>query len=235
MKRTLILTLATACVMSASPRSGWTQDSPRKVTVAVLSFTAAAMVKRDQYAALADGIPIVLGTELVTHPSIKLVEREQLRSVLNELDLGRSDRVDAQTAVKVGKLLNAQYLVLGGFLVDPKEEMELTSRVVEVETGQIRSATKVKGKGQDIFELISKLTKSLSPLLSIEAPPGQPRRSGENAGGNDVQAFGIFIEADRQRQLGNKEKAIQLARNAMQVSPRFEPECRAMLSELGAM
>lgn len=229
----LVLAAAAASLLS-SPTLGSAQEPSRKITVAVLNFTAAAMVKADQYAPLAQGIPVVLGTELVTHPSVRLVEREQLQQVMNELQLGSTDKVDPQTAVKVGKLLNAQYLVLGGFLVSPREEMELTSRVVEVETGQIRSATKVRGKGEDIFDLIGKLTKALSPLLSIEPPPGQ-RRSSEASGGNDVQAIGTLIEAERQLEEGNKDKAIQLARNAMQVSPRLETECRALLARMGAL
>jgi TolB-like protein len=230
-----LLVAAVAASVLASPVEGRTQEAPRKITVAVLSFTAAAMVKADQYAPLAQGIPVILGTELVTHPSIKLVEREQLQQVMNELGLGATDKVDPETAVKVGKLLNAQYLVLGGFLLSPREEMELTSRVVEVETGQIRSATKVRGKGEDIFELIGKLTKALSPLLSIEPPPGQNRREAPNGGGNDVQAIGTLIEAERQLEEGNKDRAIQLARNAMQVSPRLETECRALLQRAGAL
>lgn len=236
MTRALVLATAALTFAGSFPRVADAQAEGRKVTVAVMGFTAAAMVKRDQYSALTQGIPLVLGTELVTHPNVRLVEREQLEKVLSELQLAGSDKVDPQTAVKLGKLLNAQYLVLGGFLVDPKEEMELTSRVVEVETGEVRSATRVRGKGQDIFELVGKLSKALSPLLSIEAPPGQPRRNDEAAKkGDDIAAFMIFNEADRERQRGNKDRAIQLARNAMQVSPRFEPECRRLLSELGAL
>lgn len=232
MKRNLIFAVSLITLLGA-PRNGRAQEPP-KVTVAVMSFTAAAMVKRDQYEALSAGIPIILGTELVTHPRVKLVERERMEKVMAELQLGATDKVDPATAVKMGKLLNAQYLVLGGFLVDMREDIELTTRVVEVETGQIRSATKVRGKGQDVFDLIGKLTKALSPLLSIDVPPGQPR-GGETAHGDEYRGMTIFVEADRQRREGNKERAIQLARNAMQVAPRMEPECRALLAQLGAL
>jgi TolB-like protein len=233
MRRFLILATAVAAVHGAAPRVGQAQDKP-KITVAVMNFTAAAMIKRDQYEALSDGIPLLLGAELVTHPSINLVEREQLQRVMDEIKLGRSDVIDPQKAVQVGKLLNAQYLVMGGFLVDPREEMELTSRVVEVETGQIRSATKVKGKGQDIFELIAKLTKSLSPLLSIEPPPGVDRGA-DGVRGDDVRGMSIYQAAERARLKGNKPLAIELARNAMQVSPGMAKECREMLQRLGAI
>lgn len=228
--------VASAMALGALPLiQGSARAQEKKVTVAVLNFTATAMVKRDEYSALADGIPIILGSELVTHPAIQLVERENLQKVMNELNLARTDMVDAQQAVKVGKLLNAQYLVLGGFLVDTKENMQLTSRVVEVETGLIKSATKVSGKGQDVFELVAKLTKALSPLLNIEPPKGRDRPSEPAAGGtNDVQALVQFVAADREAQNGNKTEAIRLAKTAMQLSPKVEPECRELLTKLGA-
>lgn len=237
MSKFILSALVALPVLLAVPEAASSQQQPApKITVAIMGFTSAAMVKAEQYAALTQGIPVVLGTELVTHPRVRLVEREQLQKVMEELQLAGTDKVDAQTAVRVGKLLNAQYLVMGGFLVDPREEMELTSRVVEVETGEIRSATRVRGKGQNIFELISKLSASLSPLLSIEAPPGQVRRGDEAAKkGDDIQGLVILTNADRERQRGNKERAIQLARNAMQVSPRLEPECRRLLAELNAL
>ena len=232
----LALTLLGGTLASA-PTKVLAQDaSGRKVTVAILDFTASAMVKRDQYAALADGIPLVLGTELVSHPAIELVERQALQAMLNELQLGASDKVDPQMAVKIGKLVNARYIVLGGFLVDFREDMELTSRVVEVETGIVRGATKVRGKGDNVFEIIAKLTKALSPLLDLPTPPaGQPRPSEGAKQGDDLRGFVLFTEAQKAEGLGNKEEALRLAKNAVTVAPSFEPEYRRMAARLGVL
>lgn len=234
MQRRVMHTLAVAAVFGTLTVP-IAQGQDTKVTVAVLTFKASAMVKQDQYDALSDGIPMLLGSELVTHQSIQLVEREDLDKVLNELQLGRTETVDPQTAVKIGRLLNAQYLVLGGFVVDPKETMTLTSRVVEVETGLIKSSTKVTGKGQDVFELVSKLTVALSPLLNISAPKGRDRSSDTADQGNQVQALIQFAAADREARDGNKTEAIRLARTAMQLSSKIEPEARQLLARLGAL
>lgn len=223
-------------LLLAIPSRGPAQASDRKVTVAILDFSASAMVKRDQYSALSDGIPLLLGSELASHPSINLVERKAIQSILNELQLGAGDKVDPAMAVKIGKLVSAQYLVLGGFVVDFREDMEMSSRVVDVETGIVKSATKVRGKGDQVFDVIAKMTKALSPLLDLPSPPpGQARPSGNAAPGDNIRGLVIFSAAQREESLGNREAALRLAKNAATVAPALEPEYRQMAARLGAL
>ena len=51
--------------------------------------------------------------------------------------------IDPQTAVRLGKILGAQYVVFGGFMTDGKSTAVLTARTVDVETSAIANPQKV--------------------------------------------------------------------------------------------
>lgn len=50
-------------------------------------------------------MPEALTTRLGAYPTFKIIERGQLDQVLNELNLGQSGIVDAESARQVGKIL----------------------------------------------------------------------------------------------------------------------------------
>lgn len=70
---------------------------------------------------------------------LTIVERERLVLALEELNIGSTSLVDETTRLKVGKIVGAKMMVLGGYMV-VGEQMRLDLRLVEVETGKILSA-----------------------------------------------------------------------------------------------
>src|SRR4051794_31145570 len=99
----MLLSLVAATVLTAAP--------PARPVIAVLYF--------DNNSSDADldvmrkGLADMIVTDLVTWDTVTVVEREKLESVLAELKLQQSKRFDASTAVKVAKLIGAQYNVTG--------------------------------------------------------------------------------------------------------------------------
>jgi hypothetical protein len=55
----------------------------------------------------------MLVTELIGRPGIRVIERAQMQDILTEQRLSLSGRVDESTALEVGKLLGAQYVIHG--------------------------------------------------------------------------------------------------------------------------
>src|SRR5947207_7613944 len=89
--------------------------------VAVLYFDNNSFGKdRADYDGLGKGIADLLINDMATNPTMRVVERDRIQSILQEQDLVRSKSIDPQTAVKLGKLLGAAYLVTGGFMSDGK-------------------------------------------------------------------------------------------------------------------
>ena len=74
--------------------------------------------------------------------SVDLVERSRLASVLEEQELALSGLVDTATAVEVGRLLSADYIVTGTVLPSANSVI-VFGRVVNVQTGRVESAAQV--------------------------------------------------------------------------------------------
>src|SRR5579872_5170411 len=133
MKLHRFLTAAAGVAMAAS--GALAQSKP---TVAIMYFNDVAIGKaHDELAPLSKGICDVLISEMADNPGIKVVERDQLQSIVAEQKLTTEKMTDPQTAVKVGKLLSAHHMLFGGFVTDPSGTMVLTVRSVKVETGEI--------------------------------------------------------------------------------------------------
>lgn len=69
--------------------------------------------KDDRLHWLKDGMPEALTTRLGAYPIFKIIERGQLDQVLNELNLGQSGILDAESDRQLGKILGAGSVLLG--------------------------------------------------------------------------------------------------------------------------
>jgi TolB-like protein len=211
--------------------------------VAVLYFDNNSFGKdRADYDGLGKGIADLLISDMASNPSMRIVERDRLQSILQEQDLVKSKSIDAQTAVKLGKLLGAAYLVTGGFMSDGKGTLLLTSRVVSVETGAITNPLKLQSKGDDVLGLIGQLSAKLNSELKLPALPRQTGEAGtkrspanrepsnrvaQNAPGKlqtlDVKAALLYSKALDEQDSGNTQKAAELYRAVLQKFPDFGP------------
>src|SRR5690349_25088846 len=102
-----------AAVMAAPIIAAAQANSP---VVAVLYFDNNSFGKdRGDYDGLGKGIADLLINDMASNPSMRLVERDRIQSILQEQSLVQSKSIDPETAVKLGKLLGAQYMITGGF------------------------------------------------------------------------------------------------------------------------
>jgi TolB-like protein len=145
--------------------------------VAVLEFTNASIGKdaRD-YDGLGKGIADLLITDMASNQKVRLVDRDRIQTVLQEQNLVKSGSIDPQTAVRVGKILGAQYAVVGTFM-NVSGQMVLTGRTIDVETTEIANPQKVQAKGDDVLGLIAQLSSKLNNDIKLDAKP--VRRTGD--------------------------------------------------------
>lgn len=130
-------------------------------TVAVLYFDYDGA--DDELGSLRKGLAQMLVTDLGT--SVRVVERSRLQEVLDELKLAGTKAIDKATAARVGKLLGARYLVMGGFF-EVAGQFRADARVVEVETGRVVKSLGASGKRDDIMAIESRLADGLRASLS---------------------------------------------------------------------
>lgn len=87
-----------------------------------------------------------LTTELVKAGSHKVVERTEINKVLSELKLQGSGVMDPESVKRIGKLLSVDLIVVGTLTELPGRELEIHSRVVGVESGEILGALSARVK-----------------------------------------------------------------------------------------
>ena len=81
--------------------------------------------------------------QTIRHSKFRVVEREDIQSILDELKLQLSGLTDNTQAVKVGELMHAD-LLLSGTLYRRADEFELFLKLLRVESGEVLSLTKAK-------------------------------------------------------------------------------------------
>jgi TolB-like protein len=118
---------------------------------------------------LREGLAQMLISDFSAVPEVRVVERARLKALLAEQKLGQSGQVDPATAARVGKLLGARFLVLGGYF-DLKAMLRVDARLVEVETGRIVRSVGASGSTDDFWKLEQELVQKLGEVLKSALP-----------------------------------------------------------------
>ena len=183
MKKLVRLVLAFATVAMLVPAIAAAQAKP---VVAVLYFENGSFGKdRADYDALGKGIADILISDMAGNPNMRVVERERIQALLTEQNLVKEKTIDAQTAVRLGKIVGAQYMITGMFMSDSKGTLTLTSRVINVETSAITNAMRLPSKGDDVLGLINQLSTKLNSEMKLAAlPVGQGAASNASNASN---------------------------------------------------
>lgn len=138
-------------------------DAGKRPRVAALYFDAATT--NTELQVFAKGFAALLITDLTANDQLDVVERERLEDVLSELKLGESKFANSSTFAKVGKLLGAEYLIVGS-IVSFGPKMRIVSRTVLAETGQEAGSASVFVEENDVFAAEQELVKQLSAGLT---------------------------------------------------------------------
>lgn len=154
-----ILVVAVAVASS----SAWASDKPVMAVTEFTNQSGAGWWRGGVGWELAD----MLTNELAATKAFRLVERDQLRAVLDEQNLAASGRVAAGTGAQIGQLTGAQYLVTGivsayeyntqstgggisfkGISVGGKSEtayLAIDLRVIDTTTGEVAYTRTIEG------------------------------------------------------------------------------------------
>jgi TolB-like protein len=181
MKRSMLFLAALAPAMAFMP-SVAAAPAPGAPVVAILAFDNNSIGKdAKDFDGIGKGVMDLLITDLASSTKVRVVDRERVQQILAEQNLTKSGAIDAETAVRVGKLLGACYSIYGGFMRDMQGGNVLTAHTTSNETGQIENPEKVLSKGDDVMALIAQLSAKLSSDLKLSSCGGGVSR-GASAG-----------------------------------------------------
>lgn len=209
--------LATTAGFAVSPL-----QAQAKPTVAVMYFTNGAIGNNAEYAPLSKGLAEMLITELSGNTNIRVVERDRLQAVLEEQNLGASNRVEKETAARVGKTLGAMHMLMGAFVIDPKGGMRMDVRAINTETSELVYATSVTGKADQMLSLLIDLGKQVNAGLKLPARPAGGSNDGAQLGAkgpNQLRSMMLLSRALEESDKKNTTTAVALMRESIQANP----------------
>lgn len=190
-------------------------QSYNKTIVAVVPFTN--LMKDASFDWLSGGIAETLILKLSHVDALQMVERIRLKEIMDEMKFAASGLVDEKTAVKAGKLVGAQVLVVGAFQ-KAGNRLRINGRFVEASTGKIIKTAEATGVTEEIFELQDKIAYSLISALKIQMTTEQDRRIKEKPT-ESFQAYEYMSRGNDFYINGNMTEAIRMYKKALSVDP----------------
>jgi TolB-like protein len=205
-----------ALLMAAVPAHP--QATVSRPVIAIMNFTNSSLMEHEIYEPFAAGLAGMLLTELRANPGIDIVERERLRQVLDELQLAQSGQVDPATAAKIGKILGAQHMIFGVFVIDRKGNLRIDVRAVNVQTSLVEHVETVSDNADNLLRAVQRLGHQLSEGLRF-APEPAGRKAPDAARKGQILANLKYARALQEEDSKNASKAVQLYREFLAESP----------------
>ncbi|MEZ4317522.1 MAG: CsgG/HfaB family protein [Myxococcota bacterium] len=143
-----------------------------KDTLAILYFESSEM--NPELSGLKVGLAQMLITDLAGTGEFEVVEREQLQAILDEQKLGHEGITEPGTAARIGKLLGAQKMLMGGYF-KMGAVFRVDARVVDVETSRIIGSHGINGRVEEFLDIESQLAQFARATMSGSAPPPRLR------------------------------------------------------------
>ncbi len=159
---TLRFSLLTCLVLLSTTTKAAADD--QALTVAITEFTTQGGTADQNW--IATSCAEALTNKIAGQRNIKIVERQYLGKIIEELKLQASGLVDENTAVELGNLVGVKYFIYGSVSI-ASDALVLRSRTVDVKTAQIVSVSEASGVLSDIFRLQNELAQKVSTDLSF--------------------------------------------------------------------
>lgn len=187
-------------------------------TLAVLDLRDGGSIGPDvqDLSNLGTGIAMMLTTEMMRNPRVEMVERDRIQELIAEQRLTLGGMVDESTAIEVGRLVGAHYMLFGTY-TDVMSRLRVDVRVVNVETGRLEEAKEVTRPREELFDMVTQLAGDIFEELELESSRDLPSRDPVPA-----RAVVHFSKAVGYEDRGDAESAAEEYRRALEIHPDYE-------------
>jgi TolB-like protein len=137
------------------------------ITIAIMPFDNFSTGEfQDKLGGLGRGLADFFAYDFAKISTFTVVERDKIEFIMKEIELQKSGAVDRASAVKVGKILGAKYMVFGSITQIDRREARMVVRVVSVETSEILAQADREGAPQ-FSKMEKELVQELSGMLNV--------------------------------------------------------------------
>ncbi len=138
--------------------------SSARETISILYFDNTT--KNKEYDWLSKGIADMLISDIAESGDVDVVERANLKKILDEQELSLTGLIDDKKALELGKLMSASKLIYGSFIIQGNMII-INGKITDTESGKILTTFSVKGAPAGILSLQGELSQKAEKALGI--------------------------------------------------------------------
>ncbi len=218
-------------VVAVKPVTGFRVSEESRKVISVMKFDDRT-ADSDRYRAWQLGIPDMIMESLGAIPYYKVISREYLvEKVLEEQQFQLAGVTDATTAVQVGRLLNAELIVVGSYVV-LRDNLQISAKVLDVRSGEIVAQASSGGPVDSFYTLHNDIAIRVTQALRLEL---DERSSEELRGRRDTTVLAASLAnyegqdkleqmkaLERQKRAPDAAKAREEARKLFEAAVQYD-------------
>jgi len=167
------------------------------------------------------GLTDLIIMDLLMIDDLRVLERERMKEIYEELGLGSTDLVDQNTAPRMGKLLGASTLVTGAFTGLGEDKWRIDPTLGLVKAGEFQKLGSVEGEIPGFMQVEKELVLKVLDSLGIELTPEQRESILQNVPTESLQAFLAYSRGLNYMDNGMYEAAMREFESAISLDPGF--------------
>jgi tetratricopeptide (TPR) repeat protein len=190
------------------------------IAVLPLSVTGPAAAT---YESLGRGLADLMISDFAKVPELRILERERVQAIVDEIALGRTTQVDRATAARSGRLLQAGRVVTGSMTAASAQNIQLNTQVVTVATP---AATPVAGGSatgalNNLFDYEKTVVIATLRSMNVTVTPAVSAAIMGNRPTQNLQAFLVYSRGLVASDAGRLDEAANFFDNARALDPNF--------------
>lgn len=206
-------------------KGGFTIDQrpdPGVKTIAILDFDNNSIGEdKEKWEPMGKGIAQMLITDLSKATKLKVVERERIQYIMDEIELEKKKAFDQNTVVRIGKLLGVHAMLFGG-IAKIGDQMRLDARLIKVETGELIKAEEITDKAKKFIEMEKKLALKIANNLDIVLSK-EEKKEIKKVENKSLEAVLAFSEGLSLLDKEEYKKAHAKFKEALKYDPNYTP------------
>lgn len=193
------------------------QAPPEENTIAVMPFAYTGT--NEEIAPLTRGFAQLVVTDLAKSRQVRVLERERMQVMVDEMRLGADQQADPASAARSGRLLRASRVVQGT-IADFGDDLRVVTAVVDVNTAGVAGTADEPGSLDRLFDLEKAIVLDIFNDLGIELTDAERAEISQRPTQN-MQAFLAWSRGLEAEDRGDYVGARDLFNQAQRLDPSF--------------
>ena len=192
------------------------KPDPGMKTMAIIDFKNRSVSHKAQYDPMEQGFADLMINRLNNSTDLKVVERERIQWILNEIKM--QNQYDMEGAVRLGKQLGVQTVLLGSFII-VGDQIWLGARLVKVESSEILLTDEVKGDLDKFFDLVDELGKKIADNIKVTLKKETAQDISQAPSLDAIMAYSVglsYLESN------DYKNAYDKFEEALKIDPNYE-------------